>query len=235
MESSQLFLEQDKPFMSTTQSSQATTALNQITIDLLSACQNCSGGGSGNQSQGSPQLQRLLAGQQQVLKETEHLLSLRLAQERLRQEMQAGVERLAGQQRSLKEIAEQVRDDMQKNEHVLGRMDRVVSEMEEVIRDLEGGRLDESTLRKETRILSRLLDAQRSIHSRDYEKKRLSASAEDVFSRAGGASDAKPAAQALREEIRRAMALKAPGEYEDLIRMYFRALAEEASAGRGDR
>ncbi len=231
MESSLLFLEQNKPFMSTTSALQATTTLNEITISLLRACDNCSGG-SGSQSEGSPQLQRLLAGQQQVLKETEHMIALRLAQERLLQEMQSGVERLTGQQRSLKEIAEQIRKDMKENEPVLGRMDKIVSEMEEVIRDMEGGRLDEHTLRKEQRILSRLLDAQRSIHTRDYEKKRLSESASDMFSEAGGTAGAKPSARALREEIRRAMALKAPGEFEDLLRMYYRALAEETSGDR---
>lgn len=180
-------------------------------------------------------LQRLLAGQQQVLKETEHLLALRAAQETLRQEMQAEIQRLAGGQRSLKEIAEQIQKDIKENKNVLGRMDRVIGEMEEVLKDLDSGVLDESTLRKEQRILSRLLDAQRSIHTRDYEKKRLSEAAEDVFSETRGVPTARPASQMLREEIRRAMALKAPGEFEELIRLYFRALAEEVSAEDVDR
>jgi hypothetical protein len=37
-------------------------------------------------------------------------------------------------------------------------------------------------------------------------------------------------ARELREAIRRAMQLKAPGEFEDLIKSYFRALAEEHAA-----
>jgi hypothetical protein len=229
MEKSLLFLEQNKAFMSAASAAQATTTLNRITIELLRACKNCSGGGSGT-PQASPLLQRLLSGQQQVLKETEHLLALRAAQEKLMQEMQADVERLAGQQRSLRELAEQIQKDVKQNERILGRMDRTLEEMDEVIKDLEGGSLGEQTLRKEERILSRLLDAQRSIHSRDYEKQRVSKTAEDVFSKGGDLSSARPGSQALREEIRRAMELKAPGEFEELIRLYFRALADEAQA-----
>ncbi len=226
MENSLLFLEQDKAFMSAASASQSTTTLNRVTIDLLRACKNCSGGNSGN-PQSSPMLQRLLSGQQQVLKETEHLLALRAAQEKLMQEMQADVDRVAGQQRSLRELAEQIQKDLKQNERVLGRMDRTIDEMNEVIKDLEGGSLGDETLRKEERIMSRLLDAQRSIHSRDYEKERVSKTAEDVFSK-GGDLSSQPGSQSLREEIRRAMELKAPGEFEELIRLYFRALAEEA-------
>ena len=135
--------------------------------------------------------------------------------------------RLAGQQRSLKEMADQIAKDL-KGERPLGRMDKVIEQMEEVIRDLEGGTLDEGTVRNEERIVSRLLDANRSVHTRDYEKKRTSETAQDIFSESIGVDPSKPMSQLLREEIRRAMSLKAPGEFEDLIKLYFRALAEEA-------
>jgi hypothetical protein len=232
MENALLFLEQNKAFMAATGATQATTTLNQTTIDLLRTCKNCSGGGSG-MPQSSPLLQRLLSGQQQVLKESEQLIALRAAQEKLRQEMQANVQRLAGEQRSLKDIAEKIQQDFKQNERTLGRMDRIVDEMDEVIKDLESGNLDQETLNKEERILSRLLDAQRSVHSRDYEKERVSTTAADVYSKGGEDTAPPTGAQALREEIRRAMELKAPGEFEDLIRLYFRALAEESQNAPG--
>ncbi len=184
--------------------------------------------------QSSPLLQRLLSGQQQVLKESEQLIALRAAQEKLRQEMQADVQRLAGEQRSLRDIAEKMQKDFKQNERTLGRVDKIVDEMNEVIKDLESGKLDEETLNKEERILSRLLDAQRSVHSRDYEKKRESTHGGGRVLRRRRRRRFRPSgAQALREEIRRAMELKAPGEFEDLIRLYFRALAEESQAAPG--
>ena len=101
---------------------------------------------------------------------------------------------------------------------------------EAVVEALERGNVDEDLVNQEQRILSRLLDAERSVHTRDYEKKRESVSAEDVFSKSLGRRPDSADAQTLRDEIQRAMQLKAPGEFEDLIRMYFRALADEAPA-----
>jgi hypothetical protein len=85
-------------------------------------------------------------------------------------------------------------------------------------------------LSRQQRILSRMLDAERSVHTRDYEKERESMTAEEVFSRTLGRRPESADAQTLRDEIQRAMQLKAPGEFEELIRMYFRALADESPA-----
>ena len=227
MQTSLLFLEQNKAFMSTTSSTQAITNLNLVTMELLAACQSCSSSGGG-QSAGTPMLQQLLQGQQQLLQQSESILQMRAAQEQLLQQKQAAIQRLAGQQRSLQELAKDIEKDLKGN-RVLGRMDKAIQDMEEVLRDFDSGIVNEQTLRKEEKILSRLLDAQRSVHSRDYEKKRHSVSAGDIFSETLGGAASKNSPQLLREEIRRAMSLKAPGEFEDLIRLYFRALAEEAT------
>lgn len=229
MRSTTLFLEQNKAFMSAASASQAITSLNEATIELLTAAQNNmqGGGGSGQQSSQMSALQQMLQQQQQLTRESQALLQMRAAQEKLMQERQAAVRRLAGQQRSLQETAEEIAKNAD-GDRILGRMDKIIEEMEEVIRDLDSGVLDEQTVRNEDRILSRLLDASRSVHSRDYEKKRTSETAPpDIFSKTLGGDSSRPNSQLLREEIRRAMTLKAPGEFEDLIKLYFRALAEE--------
>ncbi|MDH3214819.1 MAG: hypothetical protein OEN01_00840 [Candidatus Krumholzibacteria bacterium] len=228
MRSSMLFLEQNKAFMATASASQAVTNLNATTIALLTACQQCQSGGGGGASDQVSRLQMLMVQQQQILQQSQTLLGMRALQEKMLQERQAAIERLAGEQRSLQQLAEDIEKDVKGNNRVLGRMDKIVEEMEEVIRDLNSGVLDEQTVRNQERIVSRLLDANRSVHSRDYEKKRLSVSADDVFSATDGTESRKSVSQSLREEIKRAMSLKAPGEFEDLIKLYFRALAEEA-------
>ncbi|MFQ5511247.1 MAG: DUF4175 family protein [Candidatus Krumholzibacteriia bacterium] len=233
MQSSMVFLEQNKAFMSTTSASQAITSLNQITIALLSAARQCSSGGGSGSPQPMSAMQQLLQGQKQMLQDSKAMAAMRAAQEKLLQERQAAMQRLAGEQRSLRQMAENIQKDGKQGDRPLGRMDKIIEEMQEVIRDLEGGVLDEQTLRNQERILSRMLDAQRSVHSRDYEKKRLSTAAGDLFSSVPDGADSRRASQMLREEIRRAMALKAPGEFEELIRLYFRALAEEAPVDRG--
>ena len=92
---------------------------------------------------------------------------------------------------------------------------------------LKNGQLNDDVVNKQQRILSRLLDAERSVNTRDYEQKRESHTAQDVFSKSLGRKGESAGAQSLRDEIQRAMQLKAPGEFEDLIRLYFRALAGE--------
>jgi predicted nuclease with TOPRIM domain len=140
---------------------------------------------------------------------------------------------MAQQQRSLKELAEQIQKTMNENRELLGRLDRTVEEMEGVSKSIEQGEIDQDLIRREQQILSRLLDAQRSVHTRDYEQKRESVTAEDIFSRSLGANPDGPEAQSLRDEIRKAMQLKVPGEFEDLIKLYFRALAEESTTQGG--
>jgi chromosome segregation ATPase len=161
-------------------------------------------------------------------------MELQATGERLRQERQSQLDRLAEQQRTLKELAEQIQKSMDQNRELLGRLDKTVDEMESVSKSIERGEVDPDLVRREQRILSRMLDAQRSVHTRDYEQKRESVTAEDIFSRSLGENPDGPDAQSLRDEIRKAMQLKVPGEFEDLIKLYFRALAEESASPAGN-
>ncbi len=230
MQSSMMFMEQDKPYMSTTHAHNAVESLNEATIEMLRSAQNCQQGQGGGQSMAQQMLQQMIPQQQDVLKETQSMMQLRMTEEALRQQRQAQLDRLAGQQRSLQEIAKKIEDSSKGSRETLGKLDRTIEDMEAVVEALQKGNLNEDLVNKEQRILSRLLDAERSVHTRDYEKRRESVSAEDVFSKSLGRRPEGADAQTLRDEIQRAMQLKAPGEFEDLIRMYFRALADEAPA-----
>lgn len=232
MQSSMLFLEQDKPYMSTAHAHNAVESLNEATIEMLRSSKNCQQGQGGGQSMAQQMLQQMIPQQQDVIRETQSMMQMRMTEEALRQQRQAQLDRLAGQQRSLQEIAKQIEESAKGNRETLGQLDRTIEDMEAVVEALERGAIDEDLVNKEQRILSRLLDAERSVHTRDYEKRRESVSAEDVFSKSLGRRPEGADAQSLRDEIQRAMQLKAPGEFEDLIRMYFRALADEAPAPR---
>jgi hypothetical protein len=228
MQSSMLFLEQDKPFMSTTHAYNAIESLNQATIEMLRTAESCmSGGQGGQQSSAMQMLQNMIPQQQDVIRETQQMMQMRMAEEALRQQRDAQLERLAGEQRSLAEIAKQIQESMQREREGVGKLDRAIEEMEAVAEALRRGELSEDLVNREQRILSRLLDAERSVHTRDYEQKRESTTAEDIFSKSLGRRADDPGAQTLRDEIQRAMQLKAPGEFEELIRLYFRALAGE--------
>ena len=231
MQSSMLFLEQNKPYMSTAHASNAVESLNKATIEMLRSAQSCSSGQSG---QGKPSAQQMLQSmiprQQDIIKETQSMMQMRIAEEALRQQRQAQLDRLAGEQRSLQEIAKQIQESMRGEQQPLGKLDRAIQDMEAVVESLKQGNLNDDLVSRQQRILSRMLDAERSVHTRDYEKERESMTADEVFSRTLGRRPESADAQSLRDEIQRAMQLKAPGEFEDLIRIYFRALADESPA-----
>lgn len=229
MQSSMMMMEQDKAYMSTTHASNAVESLNRATIDMLRTAQSCSSGSSGGQQPRSFQmLQQVIPQQQDIMHETQQMLQMRLTEEALRQQRQAQLDRLAGQQRSLQDVAKQIQESMKQERTGVGKLDRAIQDMEAVGDALKSGQLNDDVVNKQQRILSRLLDAERSVNTRDYEQKRESHTAQDVFSRSLGRRSDGADAQSLRDEIQRAMQLKAPGEFEDLIRLYFRALAGES-------
>jgi hypothetical protein len=233
MQNSVLFLEQNRPFMSTAHANNAVESLNKATIELLRSAKQCSSQGSSGQMSAQQMLQQMIPQQQDILQQTKSMMELQATAEKLLQERQAQLDRMSGEQRSLRDLAEDIEKSMNQNQELLGRMDRTVEEMEEVSRAIERGEINEDLVRREQRILSRLLDAQRSLHTRDYEQKRESITAEEIFSKSLGNKPPAPESRSLREEIRRAMQLKAPGEFEDLIKLYFRALAEESAVQGG--
>jgi len=234
MQNSVLFIEQNRPFMSTAHANNAVESLNEATIEMLRSAKQCSNSGAGSgQMTAQQMLQQLIPQQQNVMQQTRSMMELQSTAEQLRQERQAQLDRMAGQQRSLRDLAEEIQRSMKDNRDLLGRLDRTIDDMESVSRSLEQGDLDDDLVRREQRILSRLLDAQRSVHTRDYEQKRESVTGDDIFSKSLGTRPDSPESQTLREEIRRAMQLKAPGEFEDLIKLYFRALAEESAVQGG--
>jgi hypothetical protein len=231
MQSSMLMLEQDKGYMSTTHANNAVESLNKSTIEMLRTAQSCSSGGANGQKQSMSMqmLGQMIPQQQDILRETQEMMQLRLTEEALRQQRQAQLDRLAGQQRSLQDVAKQIQESMKQERQGVGKLDRAVQDMEAVTDALKNGQLNDDVVNRQERILSRLLDADRSVNTRDYEQKRESHTAQDVFSKSLGRRGDSASAQSLRDEIQRAMQLKAPGEFEDLIRLYFRALAGETN------
>lgn len=229
MQSSMMMLEQDKSYMSTAHANNAVESLNSATIEMLRTASQCSSGSAGGSKQqmSMQMLQQMIPQQQDIMRETQEMMQLRMAEEALRQQRQAQLERLSGQQRSLADVAKQIQESMKKERTGVGKLDRAVEDMQAVTEALKNGQLNDDVVNKQQRILSRLLDAERSVNTRDYEQKRESHTAQDVFSKSLGRKGESAGAQSLRDEIQRAMQLKAPGEFEDLIRLYFRALAGE--------
>ncbi|MFQ5629064.1 MAG: DUF4175 family protein, partial [bacterium] len=149
---------------------QAMQGLNGAVAELRKAMQAMNqGGGSGS---GMEQLMQRLAGvsgeQQGINQQTQGLGN----QGQLSMQQQAGLARLAAQQEALKKTLQELAQELGGQNEILGSMDKIAQDMGDVAQDLARQNISRQTLERQRRILSRLLDAQRSAQQRDVSKKR---------------------------------------------------------------
>ena len=204
---------------------QAMGALNRASLQVQNALTSMmqGGGGAGGLMQ---QLQQM-AGQQMVLNvQTQQLGQGMTAQ----QAADAG--RLARQQEAIRKSLEQLNREAQASadrQRLLGDLNKIAEEMKDVVRNLEQNDVNPETLRKQDRILSRLLDASKSMRERDYEKRRRAQTGRLIQRR--GPAELDPNAiqgrDKLREDLLRALEQGYSKDYQDLIRKYFERLEQE--------
>ncbi len=150
----------------------------------------------------------------------------------LTMEQQQAYGRLAGQQagvqKSLKELAEEAKNagDFSK---LLGDLDDVAKQMQEVQTDLEQNNVNPNTIQKQDRILSRLLDSQRSMRERDYEKRRQAQTGKELQHASPSELDlsTQEGKNKLREELLKVLEGKYSKDYESLIKKYFEQLDKQ--------
>ena len=135
--------------------------------------------------------------------------------------------RLAAQQgKALKAMEELEREQRtaRGSKKPVGDLSQIKNDMQEVLSDMQTGFITPETRMRQERILSRLLNASRSMHERDYEKTRESRSGQDVRRQSPdplnlGTVDGKSMRQ-LMDELRKGYTK----DYQNLIRLYFEAL-----------
>jgi hypothetical protein len=133
------------------------------------------------------------------------------------------------------EQARRLAEEFGNRSEVLGRLDDMVQQMEDTIAELSERGASQEAVDRQKRILSRLLDAQRSLRQRDYTRERRSAVGE-AYQRTSPEALADEITQArreLREDLLRAMQREYPAEYRELIRAYFESLERDVSGGPG--
>jgi chromosome segregation ATPase len=210
-------------------------AVNGLIVHLLSKNQGQSQGGGSAMQQLLQQLQQTAQQQQQLTDETAELqrqmerMGMGSSIRRQLADVKARQERLLDETRRL---AEEFGD----RREILGRLDDTVDEMEGTLEEMERSGASQETINRQKRVLSRLLDAQRSLRERDYTQMRRSRVGETYERTEPGQlpKSLTTATDELREDLLRAMQREYPSEYRDLIRAYFDGLARDA-ASEGDR
>ncbi len=141
------------------------------------------------------------------------------------QGQQQSLAQLAAQQDALRRQLQEMNDQMGNRGNMLGRLEELGEEMKKVAEDLSSRKVDRKTIERQEKILSRLLDAQKSVHRREFTTKRKSEQGVDIVRRGpalpdGFSTDDDP----LFGIIKNALEEKYPRKYEQLIKMYFKSL-----------
>jgi hypothetical protein len=132
---------------------------------------NSSGGGGGMQQ--LMQAMQQMGEQQMAMNMLTQQLLQQLGQEgRISNETRQQMQRLARDEKRLAENLKRVLQNNPEAQKQTNSLNKIIEDLEEISRRLQYNRLDKSVVEKQERILSRLLDAQKSIHKRDYSKKR---------------------------------------------------------------
>ncbi len=201
---------------------EAMSSLNKAIIQLGNAMQAMMQGGAGGGLQFLLQQLNQLAMQQLGLNQaTQELM------QQLSLQQQAEMARLAAQQEIIRKSLQELMKEAElsgNRSKILGDMNKIAEEMKEVVSDLESGNLNEETIRKQDRILSRLLDAQRSIHERDFEKQRESRPGQNITRQSPAELKIEEDKEKLFQDLLKSIRENYHKDYEALIKKYFELL-----------
>jgi len=189
-------------------------------------------GGQGGMMSLMQQLQQMSRQQMSLNNMTQMLKQMQ--QGNLSPQQQGELQRLGQQQELIRKSMEQLNQEAKISGHskkLPGDLDTILEKMQEVITDMDTQKLDDELIQKQENILSKMLDAQRSINERDFEKKRESRTGETVLRDSPYELNlsTKEAINKIKDELNRAVKEGYTKDYEELIIKYYESLRENNS------
>ncbi|MCX5801386.1 MAG: hypothetical protein NTX17_08375 [Candidatus Eisenbacteria bacterium] len=209
---------------------QAYQALNSVLTTLLVAEQSmCSGKGEGmGIGQGFQKMRALSGLQQGINRSTDELYSAMGKQGRLSHSEEETLGRLAAQQEMVRKGMEEVSRAFGQRRDILGRLEEIVDDMKNVEEQMGTRQLDQDVIHRQNKILSRLLDAQKSVQQQDYTGKRYSRPGKDFSDRQSPPElprELLDQREKIRLDMLRGRTDRYPDSYRELVEQYMRALS----------
>ena len=219
-------MEQRNPGGASQAQSEAMGSLNRAAMQLQGAMSNMMQGGGTGMAGLLQQLQQMSGAQMGINAQTQGMLG---EGQGMTAQQAAEWARIAGQQGAVRKSLEQLAKEAEQTgelSKLLGDLNKIAQEMLEVQTDMEQGNVSPETLQKQERIVSRLLDSQRSMRERDYEKRRRAETGRNItrFGPTNIDLSSQEGRNRLREELLKVLEQKYSKDYEELIRRYFEAL-----------
>ncbi|HSW56386.1 MAG TPA: DUF4175 family protein [Ignavibacteriaceae bacterium] len=215
------------------QQGEAMKSLNEAAMMMKSSMESMMQGGSGQGGMMSlmQQLQQMSGDQMNLNNLTQKLQQMQ--QGGLNPQQQLEMQRLGQQQQLIQKSLEQLNQEAKvsgQSTKLPADLDNILKKMQEVITDMRGEKLDDNLIQKQENILSKLLDAQRSINERDYEKERESRTGETISRNLPPELNLSStnSMNKIRDELNKAVKEGYSRDYEDLIRKYYEILQNES-------
>ncbi|MHB9012923.1 MAG: DUF4175 family protein [Ignavibacteriaceae bacterium] len=189
------------------------------------------GSGQGGGMMSLMQQLQQMSGQQMSLNNLTQMLQKEMSGN-LSAQQQAELQKIAQQQEMLRKSLEQLNKEAQKSgetKKIPANLNDIAKKMQEIVKNLNSDNLNEKTVQQQEHILSRLLDAQRSINERDFENKRESIAGKDEARQSPSElnlSNQKDINK-IKDELNKAAQEGYKKDYEDLIKKYYEALQKE--------
>ncbi len=204
-----------------------TEAMRQINLTTLEIMENMKKAGAGGSSTGMDELlQQLSSIGQGQMSLNQSLMGLFPLPGGLTPGAMSALRRLAGRQRELREALQALNGEPGASRYQ-DLIDNLTREMEKAEEQLYQYKLDRTLIERQKMIISRLLDAQRSIRQEDFQKERKSKPGHNEGRIVTSPLPEDLGRDELRELIQQALREPYPKDYELLIREYFKALIEE--------
>ncbi len=208
----------------------AMASFNQAILSLQSSMEQMAQASSASGFEEFMQQLQQLANQQGQLNQEGLSLFQQNQQGRL-QLSQEDLARLAAQQDIIRRSLENLSKQMGSRRDVLGRLDNLGSEMEEIVEELEANKFTRKLIERQRQILSRMLDAQKSMREKEYSQKRkaeretvkLTKSPPELRDEMLRREDF------LRKKLMEALEEGYALEYKELIKKYFESLSGQSN------
>jgi len=167
-------------------------------------------------------------GQGQINEQSMNLMEGQGGKPRLSPEGQQRMRSLAAEQRAIQESLDQMREE-HGDENALGRLGKISEDMEEVVKDLQALKIDRRTIDRQEQILTRMLDAQKSVREREYSKERKREVGKAYARKSPGENmdTEDERAKKLQADLMKALKEGYNPDYEKLIEEYFKTLNQE--------
>ncbi|MFC1556286.1 hypothetical protein ACFL67_04300, partial [candidate division KSB1 bacterium] len=199
-------------------------SLNGALLSLRESMNSAQQSGTGMGFEEFMQQMENMSGEQQGI--NQQTQQMPMGGQGMTMEQQAAMQRLAQQQEILRKSLEELMGEMEGTGSMQDRLGQMNSDMNEVRKQLEDKNVTDRTLQLQERILSRMLDAQRSINKRDFSKKRISETGNqyEAFDPGQLPENLGETRQLLQESLLRALKEGYNRDFEELIRSYFENL-----------